>query len=193
MSSKEPTDCPECSPGVGNLLPRVPARSGIQARFRAPFWLIPGDLILAAPFLLLTSKDTYTEMAAAAATGGLIPWQRRFHTPVGSFQLVLGREVGATFFGFTGGLDELFTLDAEKDDVVIVGFRSVLVEVPLVEYEPFRSYGARQSLGIRFQFGAGFDKPLEVRVLDPPGAPPPSLRTRYFGYLRLVFEGRRYL
>ena len=193
MSSKEPTDCPECSPGVGNLLPRVPARSGIQARFRAPFWLIPGDLILAAPFLLLTSKDTYTEMAAAAATGGLIPWQRRFHTPVGSFQLVLGREVGATFFGFTGGLDELFTLDGEKDDVVIVGFRSVLVEVPLLEYEAFRSYGARQSLGVRFQFGAGFDKPLKVQVLDPPGAPPPSLRTRYFGYLRLIFEGRRYL
>jgi hypothetical protein len=193
MSSKEPTDCPECSPGLGNLLPRVPARSGIQARFRAPFWLIPGDLIVAAPFLLLTSKDSFTEMAAAAATGGLVPWQRRFHTPVGSFQAVLGREVGATFYGFTGGLDELFTLDAEKDDVLIVGFRSVLVEVPILEYQPFRYYGSRQTLGIRFQFGAGFDKPLKVRVLDPPGARPPSLHTRYFGYVRLVFEGRRYL
>ncbi len=193
MSSKEPTDCPECSPGVGNLLPRVPARSGIQARFRAPFWLVPGDLILAAPFLLLTSRDTYTEMAAAAATGGLVPWQRRIHTPVGSVQFVVGREVGATFYGFTGGLDELVTLDFEKDDAVIVGFRSVLVEVPVLEYQPFRSYGSRQSLGIRFQLGAGFDKPLRVRGLDPPGAPPPSLKTRYFGYLRLVFEGRRYL
>ena len=168
-------------PGRGNLLPRVPARSGIQARFRAPFWLIPGDLILAAPFLLLTSKDTYTEMAAAAATGGLIPWQRRFHTPVGSFQLVLGREVGATFYGFTGGLDELFTSGRRERRRRHRGFRSVLVEVPLLEYEAFRSYGARQSLGVRFQFGAGFDKPVKVQVLDPPGSPPPSLRTRYFG------------
>ena len=143
--------------------------------------------------LLLTSKDTYTEMAAAAATGGLVPWQRRFHTPVGDFSSSLGREVGVTFYGFTGAHDELFTLDAEKDDVVIVGFRSVLVEVPLLEYQPFRAYGSRQFAGNPFQLGAGFDKPLKVQVLDPPGAPPPSLRTRYFGYLRLVFEGRRYL
>ena len=48
-------------------------------------------------------------------------------------------------------------------------------------------------MSIRFQFGGGFDKPLSATVLEPVGAPVPDLQTRYFGYLRLVFEGRRYL
>jgi hypothetical protein len=191
MSSKEPTDCPDCGGGVANIFPRIPARSGLQARFRSPFWVIPGDLIIAAPFLLLTAPDKFTEMAAVAASGGLVPWQRRFHTPVGTVQVMVGREVGATFYGFSGGLDELVTV--VDDELAVVGFRSVLVEIPVFEYEPFRSYGAKQTLGLRFQFGAGFDKPVKVKAIEPPGVTPPSLHTRYFGYVRLVFEGRRYL
>jgi hypothetical protein len=192
MSSSEPTDCPECESGRSNIFPRVPARSGIEARFRAPFWLLPGDLLLAAPILLLTAPEKFTQMASVAATGGLIPYERRIHTPLGRLQFVLGREVGATFFGYTGGLDEFVTLDS-NDELIVVGYKSVVVEIPIVEWEPFRFYGAKQALGLRFQFGAGFDKPLSATVLDPPGAPVPDLQTRYFGYLRLVFEGRRYL
>jgi hypothetical protein len=193
MSSAEATDCPECTGGRDKILPRIPARSGISVAFRAPFWLVPGDLILAVPFLLLTAPDKFTNMASVAATGGLVPWQRRFHTPVGTFQFVLGREADATFYGFTGGLDEFVTLDPERDDLVVVGYRSVVVEIPVLEYQVFRSYGSRQALDLRFQFGGGFDKPLEARAIDPPGATAPSLQTRYFGYVRLVFEGRRYL
>ena len=111
---------------------------------------------------------------------------------MGRLQLILGREVGATFFGYTGGLDEFVTLDA-NDELIVVGYKSVVVEIPIVEWEPFRTYGAKQALGLRFQFGAGFDKPLSATVLDPVGAPAPALQTRYFGFLRLVFEGRRYL
>jgi len=192
MSSSEPTDCPECERGTSNVFPRIPARSGIEARFRAPFWLVPGDLILAAPILLLTSPDKFTQMASVAATGGLIPYERRIHTPVGRLQFVLGREVGATFFGYTGGVDEFVTLDS-TGELIVVGYKSVVVEIPIVEWEPFRFYGSKQALGVRFQFGAGFDKPLSATVLDPPGAPVPDLQTRYFGFLRLVFEGRRYL
>ncbi len=193
MSSSEPTDCPECESGRSNIFPRVPARSGIETRFRAPFYLVPGDLLLAAPILLLTAPEKFTQMASVAATGGLIPYERRIHTPVGRLQFVLGREVGATFYGYAGGLDELVTLNPDDpDDLLVVGFKSVTVEIPIVEWEPFRYYGSRQALGIRFQFGAGFDKPLFATVLDPPGAPVPDLQTRYFGFLRLVFEGRRY-
>jgi hypothetical protein len=191
MSSAEDTDCPGCE-GEGRLLPRVPARSGIGVRFRAPFWLIPGDLIVAAPFLLLTDPHKFEEMAATAATGGLIPWQRRFHTPIGSFQLMVGREVGAIFYGYTGGLDEFVTFDPATGEAEIVGYKSVVVEIPVLEYRAFRSYGSKQALDLRLQFGAGFDKPLSAEILDPPGAPAPDLHTRYFGYMRLVFEGRRY-
>ena len=193
MSSSEPTDCPECESGRSNIFPRVPARSGIETRFRAPFFVVPGDLILAAPILLLTAPEKFTEMASIAATGGLIPYERRIHTPVGRFQFMLGREVGATFYGYTGGLDELVTLNPDDpEELMVVGFKSVTVEVPAIEWEPFRFYGSRQALGIRFQFGAGFDKPLSATVLDPPGAPVPDLQTRYFGFLRMIFEGRRY-
>jgi hypothetical protein len=192
MSSREATDCPECAGGHDNIFPRIPARTGLSVRLRLPYYVVPGDLVLAAPFLLLLAPDKLPEMAAAAATGGLLPWQRKFHTPVGSFQLMLGREVGATFYGFTGGLDEFVTLDPVNDELLIVGFRSVLVEVPILEYQAFRSYGSRQTLGLKFQFGAGFDKPVKAVAIDPAGAAVPSLQTRYFGYVRLVFEGRQY-
>ena len=191
MSGAEATDCPGCE-GEGKLLPRVPARSGIGARFRSPFWLVPGDLIVAAPFLLLTNPHAFSDMAATAATGGLIPWQRRFHTPIGSFQIMVGREAGAIFYGYTGGLDEFVTIDPVTGETEIVGFRSVTVEVPALEYRAFRSYGSKQALDLRLQFGFGFDKPLKAEIIEPPGATPPNLRTRYFGYMRLVFEGRRY-
>ena len=55
----------------------VPARGALTSRFRAPFWLIPGDLVVAAPILSVTSKKTLMKMAIQAANGGLIPWQTR--------------------------------------------------------------------------------------------------------------------
>jgi hypothetical protein len=36
----------------------VPGRGAITARLRVPFWLIPGDLVLAAPVLALSSPQT---------------------------------------------------------------------------------------------------------------------------------------
>ena len=38
-------------------------------------------------------------MAVTAANGGLIPWQLGRATRFGRFQFVLGREIGATFYG----------------------------------------------------------------------------------------------
>ena len=38
-------------------------------------------------------------MAVTAANGGLIPWQLGWATRFGRFQFVLGREIGATFYG----------------------------------------------------------------------------------------------
>jgi hypothetical protein len=133
-------------------------------------------------------------MAAVAANGGLLTIQTKLATPIGHFQFVLGREVGATFFGFAGGYDTLVTETGNPDDpdLVVIGVRTISIEVPIVEWEPFRSYGSQQTLGLRFQLGAGLDTPVRVRVLDPPNAAVPQLNTRYFGYLRLVFEARRY-
>ena len=50
--------------------------------------------------MYLVSPETYTGMAVTAGNGGLIPWQTGWATRVGRFQFVLGRELGATFYGY---------------------------------------------------------------------------------------------
>jgi hypothetical protein len=41
------------------------------------------------------------------------------------------------------------------------------------------------------QFGAGFDTPFDAQSLIP-GQPVPPLKTRYFAFVRIFFDGRRY-
>ncbi|HEY2977679.1 MAG TPA: hypothetical protein VGJ35_06895, partial [Burkholderiaceae bacterium] len=66
----------EPSAGVftGNLSAAIPARAGISTRFRMPFYLVPGDLLLMSPMFFI-NRDAYTNMAVTAGNGGLIPWQ----------------------------------------------------------------------------------------------------------------------
>ena len=82
-----------------NLAATMPARSAVTLRLRCPFWLIPGDLIVAGPVLVFTSPKTLTKMAVEAANGGLIPYEAGIATQIGRFQFVLGREVGISFYG----------------------------------------------------------------------------------------------
>ena len=99
-----------CSGGgvVANIALRTPARVAIATRIRMPFWLIPGDLIVAAPILGFLAPKTYANMAMVAASGGVIPWQTGLSTFLGRVQFILGREVGVSFFGYSGGEDQLF-------------------------------------------------------------------------------------
>ena len=70
---------------AGNLSAAIPARSGLSTRFRMPFYLIPGDLLLLSPMFFI-NRDAYTNMAVTAGNGGLIPWQSGLATPIGRFQ-----------------------------------------------------------------------------------------------------------
>ena len=49
----------------------VPGRGDITARLRMPFWLVPGDLAVAAPVLAFTSPAKLQKMLVGAANGGL--------------------------------------------------------------------------------------------------------------------------
>ena len=98
------------SAATNSLASAIPARSAYNLRLRLPFCLIPGDLILASP-LLLFSPNTYKKMGIAAVNGGLIPWQSGIASSIGRFQLILGREVGLTFYG----------LRNPKDFIIITG------------------------------------------------------------------------
>jgi hypothetical protein len=171
----------------GGLLAAVPARTGPSLRLRAPFFLVPGDLLLLSPMYLL-APDAYTAMAVTASNGGSMPWQRGWSTSLGRFQFVLGRELGITLYGRSTA-DQLF---APGDVVRLVSFRSTQYDLPILEYRPYRSFSGNQSSTVLFQLFAGADVPSRYRVISPAGAPPVSLGTIWSLGLRMVFDWRYY-
>jgi len=133
-------------------------------------------------------------MAVQAANGGLIPWQAGIATPIGRFQFVLGREVGLSFYRSRRNDPMLIqTPGVGPTNVTLVALRSLQVELPILEYRPFRSFALDQSSSLVMQFYAGFDTPLHSSVVSPAGAPKPELRTIGLGGIRVVFDWRYYL
>lgn len=193
--SRSSGGCPPCEsdPLVEQFVPGAPARSGLQFRLRLPFWLIPGDLLLAAPVLAFTNPKTLEKMAITAADGGLIPWQRRIATGIGDVQFVAGREVGVTLFGY--GTKDAFLAAVgppEDPELIPIAVKSLQWDFPVLEYRPFREYGTRYTFATFVQLGLGFDHPVSAVVVDRPELPAPRLQTRYLAYLRIFFDGRRY-
>jgi hypothetical protein len=172
----------------------VPGRGAITARFRAPFWLIPGDLLLSAPVLAFASPRNLQKMAVQAANGGLIPWQTGIATRVGRFQFVLGREVGVSFF--RNGHDHpllIPTPGVPPVDATLVALDSMQVEFPILDYRIFRAFSLNQSSGLMIQPYIGFDTPTGSSVVSPTGAPEPHLHVITTAGIRVVFDWRHYL
>jgi len=172
----------------------VPGRGAITARFRAPFWLIPGDLLVAAPILAFTSRRSLQTMAVQAANGGLIPWQTGIATRIGRFQFVLGREVGLSFFRHGQNHPMVIpTPGVSPANTTIVAVNSMQVEFPILEYRPFRFFSLDQSSDLMIQPYVGFDKPSTPSVVSPTGAAAPNLRTVTTAGIRVVFDWRHYV
>ena len=180
------TDCPT-DPIFSQFVPGLPARSALNFRVRVPFWLIPGDLLLAAPILAFANPQLLERMAIVSADGGLIPWQTK--------QFVAGREMSVNLFGYLGGEDAFLAVSGRSPDGAPlfqpVAFRSIEWNFPILELRPLREYGTRYSFSTLVQFGAGFDTPFDAQSLVP-GLPVPPLKTRVFGFVRVFFDGRRY-
>lgn len=175
----------------GSLLSAVPARSGPSFRVRLPFFLVPGDLLLLSP-LALAAPEAYGRMAVTASNGGLIPWQLGMATSFGRFQFVLGREVGFVRYG-RGGSDQFFVPPALGDSAPrLVRFRSSVIDLPLLDYRPFRAFAGNQSASVLFQLFAAADRPTGGLDLSAATPTPVALRTTWSLGLRLVFEGRYY-
>jgi len=169
----------------------VRSRFGVSGRLRMPFYLIPGDLLLASP-LYFVSPQTYTGMAVTAGNGGLIPWQSAWATRFGRFQFVLGRELGATFYGY--GFDNTMTVPGATPgaEARVVDFKSILFDLPILEYRPYRAFDTQQSSAVLIQLYASADVPKHTTVTFPVGAPGVKLETIYSIGLRLIFDWRRY-
>jgi len=175
----------------GSLSAAIPARQGLSTRIRMPFYLIPFDLLFASPMYFI-DRDAYTHMAVTAADGGLIPWQQRMATRFGSFQFVLGRELGVTWYGLGGQGELAAPSDPPGGLGRVVSYKSVFFDFPIVEYRPYRAFSSNQSSSLVFQLFGGVDVPYDVSVESPAGAPPVDLRTIYSLGLRMVFDWRYY-
>jgi hypothetical protein len=175
----------------GSVTAAIPARVSLATRVRMPFWLIPGDLVLLAP-LYFIAPERYLAMAVTAGNGGLLRWQSGWATPVGRFQLVLGRELGVAIYGL-GGNDRVIAPAAAAGGAArVVSYRSIAFDVPVVEYRPYRAFASNQSSTVLFQLFFAADVPYSSEVVEPAGAPDVSLRTVWSFGLRLVFDWRYY-
>ncbi len=193
-SSSMKIDKSEAAASGGGITAAIPSRWAFATRVRMPFWLIPGDLLLALPTLAPISLETYSKMAVVASNGGLIPWQAGIATPLGRFQFILGREVGFTFYGYGKTEDRLIVPSgASGTGATLIGLKSISFDFPLVEYRPFRTFSLNQSSSLVFQLYGGFEVPLSVSVVRPIGAQKPSLETIWHFGLRLAFDWRHYL
>ncbi len=173
----------------------IPARSALNLRIRLPFYLLPGDLIFAAPFVYLFSHKSAASMAIAAANGGLIPWQSGIATSVGRFQFILGREVGVSFFGLSATKPTI-VIPTDKGNTV-VAYKSTLLDFPFLEYLPFnRSFSQEQSSSLLIQFTVGVDIPTSANVISDAGSPLPplpELKSVWQVGMRIVFDWRHYI
>jgi hypothetical protein len=176
---------------AGNLSAAIPARSGLSLRFRMPFYLVPGDLLLLSPMYLVDPK-AYTRMAVTAGNGGLIPWQQGWATPIGRFQVVLGRELGIVLYGDSKHDQLIVPRSDPAGSARIVNFKTISYDIPIIEYRPYRAFTSNQSSSVVFQLFVGADVPRSASTVSPVGASTPDLRTVWSIGVRLVFDWRYY-
>jgi hypothetical protein len=183
----------ELASQFGTIFAAIPSRGGLIARVRIPFYLIPFDLLLAAPVLLPAAPDTYTQMATIAGNGGLIPWQTGIATSFGRFQFILGREVGATFFGYLGTTRLILPVgEGASEGGVLASLRSIQLDFPVLEYMPFHMFSSDQSSSMVIQLMASVDIPTRVVDVYPAGFAVPETNAVWQIGVRAAFRWRHY-
>jgi len=175
---------------AGQIGSAIPGRDGFNFRFRMPFWLVPFDLLITAPILLI-SPETYTSMAVTAGLGGLIPWQAGMETAIGRFQFILGREIGITLYG-RGKQKDAILVPINDDETALINFKSTQLDFPILEYRPFRTFSLDQSSSLVIQFDVGVDIPHSQSTVAPEGIEAPELRPVWYVGLRAAFDWRYY-
>jgi hypothetical protein len=178
----------------GSILSAIPSREAFYFRFRMPFYVIPGDLLIVAPILLLFSPNNMNKMIAKAGQGGLIPWQTGMVTPIGRFQFVLGREVGVCFYGSVKGPDAFLIPynRIEAGNLSLISMNSTQLDFPILEYRPVRTFSRRQSASFVLQLTAGVDIPGKVTMVEPANVDPIKVKPIWLVGLRLAFDWRYY-
>ena len=144
----------------------LPCRDGarLPCGGRLPFWLVPGDLLVAAPILAFTAPQKLQRIAVQSANGGLIPWQAGIATRIGRFQFMLGREAGLSFYGYLQDQNVLIPSPGVQPlNLTLLRLRSMRVDLPFLEWRLFRTFSLDQSSGLAIQFYGGVNKPTGPR------------------------------
>ena len=186
--------CYTCT-GVGKrtdpAVPRVGARSALKLSMRMPFYVLPFDLIVLGPVLMFTSPQKLTEVVFAAAGGGIVPIERKWETSIGSFQLMAGREVGVTLWGYTGHTNQfIYTPSANAAEAKIINYNSIELDFPVFEYVPPRVFATTLALAAEMQLGFNVEFPTSPTFKD--GGAPFSLGPSWNIYLRFRLDARKY-
>ncbi len=176
---------------AGAITSAIPGRAAWDFRMRLPFWAIPGDLLVFGPIVYLFSPQKAQEMAVVAVNGGVIPWQTAWHTGIGRFQFVLGREVGVSLYGTkTFGNDAIFV--PSPTGTQIVTYSSTKWDFPFLEYRPFRTFSMNQTSSLLIQFNTGVDLPHNTTVLAPAGEQQVAFKPVWYVGARIIFDWRKY-
>ncbi|MCE1198884.1 MAG: hypothetical protein LWW85_07935, partial [Marinilabiliales bacterium] len=177
---------------TNSLTAQIPGRSAYNLRLRLPFWLIPGDMLIAGPILGIFAPAKLQQMAVTAGNGGLIPWQSGIATGIGRFQFILGREAGISFYGF-GSMNDALILKDKSNQIYLLTIHSAKLDFPILEYRPFRSYTESQASIFKVQFSFGVDVPYDYRVISPENVSGVKLHPIWDFTTKLVFNWRHYL
>ena len=149
--------------------------------------------------LALAAPGALNDVGVAAASGGLIPYERTFRTGAGSFQIVAGREVQGTLFGILGEANRplyIVPLGTNPDGSPAYGVmaqKSLALAFPLVEWTPFREFSTQLTFTACLQLGFGVEVPLSTNVVYPEGAALPDSPPAWNVFLRGQFDGRYFL
>jgi hypothetical protein len=186
--------CYTCA-GVGKrtdvAVPRVGSRSALKLSMRMPFYVVPFDLLVLGPVLMLASPQALTEVVFSAAGGGLLPIQRKWETSIGTFQFMAGREIGFTLWGITGKTNQFIaTPTADPVDWKIVNYNSLELDFPVLEFVPPRVFATTLALAAQFQLGFNVEFPLSPTV-NATGVPY-DLGASWNIYLRFRLDARKY-
>lgn len=179
----------------GSISSQIPARTSTYFRLRVPYWLVPGDLILAAPFLSYFSPNSLTSMGVVASNGGLLGLQSGMDTWLGRFQFVLGREVGVHLYTANEEESRAFAIGEENGKPVpaLIDIHSVKLEFPFLEYRLFRTFSSDQSSSINVQLYVGVDIPVKIDKILPLNGTIPPERNIYSIGLKFNLNWRKYL
>ncbi len=178
----------------GSILSAIPSREALYARIRLPYYVIPGDLLIAGPILYFFAPKSFNKMVSTAAQGGLIPWQTGMITSAGRFQFILGREVGIYLYGSLQGADAFLVPDDRlgEDLWALVTVRSTKLDFPLFEYRPIRTFSRKQSASLVIQLHTAVDIPGKVTMVSHPEVEPMKLKPVWMLGIKLGFDWRYY-